>query len=88
MDGNYHVRRDDEGFRPSDLARLAGDAKLHAWLAAEEKAHDEEEADAETRPSTSGDASGRDVDRRFRWRPSRADSSRRDGWPSSAVAEE
>ena len=43
------TRRDDEGFRPSDLARLAGDAKLHAWLAAEEKAHDEEEADAETR---------------------------------------
>ena len=48
VDAN-HLRRDDEGFRPSDLARLAGDAKLHAWLAAEEKAHDEEEADAETR---------------------------------------
>jgi ankyrin repeat protein len=60
VDAN-HLRRDDEGFRPSDLARLAGDAKLHAWLAAEEKAHDEEEADAETRPSTSGDASGRDA---------------------------
>ena len=46
VDAN-HLRRDDEGFRPSDLARLAGDAALSAWLVAVEKAYDEEEADAE-----------------------------------------
>ena len=46
VDAN-HLRRDDEGFRPSDLARLAGDATLSAWLVAVEQAHDEEEAKAE-----------------------------------------
>ena len=60
VDAN-HLRRDDEGFRPSDLARLAGDAKLHAWLAAEEKAHDEEEADAETRGGLAEETRARDA---------------------------
>jgi hypothetical protein len=48
VDAN-HLRRDDEGFRPSDLARLAGDNELHAWLVAVENAYDEEEAKAEAK---------------------------------------
>lgn len=48
VDAN-HLRRDDEGFRPSDLARLAGDGNLHAWLVAVENAYDEEEANAEAK---------------------------------------
>ena len=51
VDAN-HLRRDDEGFRPSDLARLAGDARLHAWLTDVERAYDEDESRTETRRMT------------------------------------
>ena len=42
-----HLAPDNEGFAPSDLARLAGDARLSAFLAARERdARAEEDADA------------------------------------------
>ena len=47
-----HLRPDAEGFRPSDLARLAGDMELHKWLCAVEQGYDDEEKDDSIKDTT------------------------------------